>query len=88
MARENWESDRFFAILKQRDFVFGKMQSTRRDQIELSVMRPLTQLGGISYSRIRETFELPLPAFASEMEKKGEQLGKFLDTITDGQNLN
>ncbi len=41
-----------------------------RDQIEFSVMRPLTQLGGISYGRIRETFELPRPAFAGEMEKK------------------
>src|SRR4051794_6922336 len=28
-------------------------------QIDLSVLRPVAQLGGISYSRVTETFELP-----------------------------
>jgi flavin reductase (DIM6/NTAB) family NADH-FMN oxidoreductase RutF len=56
-----------------------------RDQIDLSVMHPLTQLGGISYGRVRETFELPRPSFAAELEKKGEELGRFLGATTDGQ---
>lgn len=54
-------------------------------QIDLTVMRPLAQLGGISYDRIQETFELPGPAFAAIMEKKGEELGKFLGATPDGQ---
>lgn len=40
-----------------------------RDQIDLDVMRPLTQLRGISYGRVREAFELPRPSLAAEMEK-------------------
>ena len=29
-----------------------------RDQIDIDVMRPLTQLGGVSYGSVRETFAL------------------------------
>jgi flavin reductase (DIM6/NTAB) family NADH-FMN oxidoreductase RutF len=49
-----------------------------RSEIDLGVLRPLTQLGGISYGRVRETFELPRPSFAGEMEKEESDLRKFL----------
>lgn len=49
-----------------------------RSEIDLGVLRPLTQLGGISYGRVREMFELPRPSFAGEMEKEGSDLEKFL----------
>ena len=39
-----------------------------RDYLDLSVMRPLTQLGGISFERVRDTFELPRSSFTAEME--------------------
>lgn len=48
-----------------------------RSEIDLSVLRPLIQLGVISYGRVRETFELPRPSFASKMEKEGSSLRKF-----------
>ena len=34
-----------------------------RDHIDLEVLRPLVQLGGVSYGRVRETFELPRPSY-------------------------
>lgn len=37
--------------------------------IDLGVLRPLVQLGGISYGRIKESFELPRKSFASEMNR-------------------
>jgi flavin reductase (DIM6/NTAB) family NADH-FMN oxidoreductase RutF len=49
-----------------------------KSEIDLGTLRPLTQLGGISYGRVRETFELPRPSFASEIEKEGSNLKEFL----------
>jgi len=37
-----------------------------RNDIDLSVLRHLTQLGGIQYGRVRETFELTRLALATE----------------------
>ena len=55
-----------------------------RDQIDLNTIKPLTQLGGISYGKVRETFELPRPSFAAKVEKEGAGLERFLDPKTDG----
>jgi flavin reductase (DIM6/NTAB) family NADH-FMN oxidoreductase RutF len=49
-----------------------------RSEIDLDVLRPLTQLGGISYGRVREIFELPRPSFATEMKREGSDLKNFL----------
>lgn len=49
-----------------------------RDEIDLSVMRPLVQLGGIQYGRVRETFELPRPSLVKELADETTGLTKFL----------
>lgn len=49
------------------------------EEIDLSVMRPLVQLGGIQYGRVRETFELPRPSLAMELAEKSSELEIFLD---------
>ncbi|PMD42709.1 hypothetical protein L207DRAFT_553682 [Hyaloscypha variabilis F] len=54
-----------------------------RSEIDLDVLRPLTQLGGISYGRVRETFELPRPSFATEMTREGSDLKNFLPVSED-----
>jgi flavin reductase (DIM6/NTAB) family NADH-FMN oxidoreductase RutF len=55
-----------------------------RSEIDLGILRPLTQLGGISYGRVRETFELPRPSFSSEIAKEGSNLGQFLPPSQEG----
>jgi flavin reductase (DIM6/NTAB) family NADH-FMN oxidoreductase RutF len=56
-----------------------------RSEIGLETLRPLTQLSGISYGRVREIFELPRPSIASEMDKEGSNLKSFLERA--GQTL-
>lgn len=41
-----------------------------RDEISLETLRPLVQLGGISYGRVRETFELPRPSLEKELKMR------------------
>jgi flavin reductase (DIM6/NTAB) family NADH-FMN oxidoreductase RutF len=50
-----------------------------QDEIDLSVMRPLVQLGGIQYGRVRETFELPRPSLSTELADETAGLAKFLE---------
>ncbi|KAK9778337.1 putative Flavin reductase like domain-containing protein [Seiridium cardinale] len=50
-----------------------------RENVDLEVLRPLVQLGGISYGRVRETFELPRPSLATELEDEKKGLKKFYD---------
>lgn len=42
-----------------RFWVRGDALNSAGNQIDLSVLRPVAQLGGISYGRVTETFELP-----------------------------
>lgn len=51
--------------------------------IDLNVLRPLVQLGGISYGRVGGAFELPRRSFAGEMAKEDSGLGDFLQVIKD-----
>lgn len=46
--------------------------------IDLAKLRPLVQLGGISYARLRETFELPRPGLEAEMNDPSKGLRPFL----------
>lgn len=48
--------------------------------IALDKLRPLVQLGGISYGRVRETFELPRPRLEDEMRDKGKGLEKYYNS--------
>jgi flavin reductase (DIM6/NTAB) family NADH-FMN oxidoreductase RutF len=40
-------------------------------QIDLSVLRPVAQLGGISYGRVTETFELPRSTWKDAVKEEG-----------------
>lgn len=51
--------------------------------IDLSVLRPLAQLGGISYGRISSTFELPRPRW-SDAVKEAPWLGELPGAKSDG----
>ncbi|KAK4942810.1 hypothetical protein LTR10_017570 [Elasticomyces elasticus] len=50
-----------------------------KDEVDLSKLRPLVQLGGISYARVRETFELPRPGLQAELEDESRGLRPFLE---------
>lgn len=50
-----------------------------QDEIDLSIMRPVVQLGGIQYGRVRETFELPRPSLATELVREGSNLAQFVE---------
>lgn len=56
-----------------------------RDDIDLSKMRPLVQLGGISYGRVRETFELPRPGLEAELNDESKGLRRFLKDKVEPQ---
>jgi flavin reductase (DIM6/NTAB) family NADH-FMN oxidoreductase RutF len=49
------------------------------DDIDLGKMRPLVQLGGISYGRVRETFELPRPGLEAELKDESKGLRPFIE---------
>jgi flavin reductase (DIM6/NTAB) family NADH-FMN oxidoreductase RutF len=49
-----------------------------QDNVDLQALRPLVQLGGISYGRVRETFELPRPSMETELRNEEKSLRKFL----------
>lgn len=49
-----------------------------RDNVDLAALRALVQLGGISYGRVRDTFELPRPSLKSELENEEKGLTRFL----------
>lgn len=54
------------------------------DDIDLSKMRPLVQLGGIAYGRVRETLELRRPALKNELKDEAKGLQQYLskDSVT------
>lgn len=49
-----------------------------KNEIDISALRPLVELGGIQYGRVRETFELLRPSLAAELEDESQELAKFL----------
>lgn len=49
-----------------------------RDNVDLEALRPVVQLGGISYGRVRDTFELPRPSLKTELEDKDKGLTRFM----------
>ncbi|KAI5238241.1 hypothetical protein E4T42_09034 [Aureobasidium subglaciale] len=46
----------------------------KRSHVDLDVLRPIGQLGGVSYARITDTFELPRTNWAAAVEKSGSEL--------------
>lgn len=49
------------------------------DEIDLSVKRPLIQLGGLQYARVRETFELPRRSLVTKIADESSGLSKFIE---------
>ncbi|KAL1853898.1 hypothetical protein Daus18300_011640 [Diaporthe australafricana] len=49
-----------------------------RDNVDLDALRPVVQLGGVSYGRVRDTFELPRPSLKAELQDEEKGLRKFL----------
>lgn len=56
-----------------------------RDGLELERLRPLVQLGGISYGRIGSTFELPRPGLERELRDEGKGLRRFVEGAVEGR---
>lgn len=52
--------------------------------MDLEVLRPVVQLGGIAYGRVRETFELPRGRYDREMEETG--LSEFVSERDEEEN--
>lgn len=50
--------------------------------VGLEKLRPLVQLGGISYGRVTQTFELPRGRLDDELEDAGNGLKKILERET------
>ncbi|KAI4762095.1 hypothetical protein E4T52_05714 [Aureobasidium sp. EXF-3400] len=51
----------------------------KRSHVDLNVLRPVGQLGGVSYARITDTFELPRTNWASAVAKSGPELQELGD---------
>lgn len=67
------------AIIEAKRFWIQEGASNEaRDNVDLDALRPVVQLGGISYGRLRDTFELPRPSLKAEMEDEHKGLTKFL----------
>lgn len=49
-----------------------------KENVDVQALRPLVQLGGISYGRVRETFELPRPSLTTELQNEDKGLKNFL----------
>lgn len=73
------------AIIKgTRFWVRDDAINEKRDFVDLDKLRPLLQLGGISYGRINSTFELPRPGLEAELKNEEKGLRYFVDGKCDG----
>lgn len=73
------------AIIKgTRFWVRDDALNEKRDSVDLDKLRPLLQLGGISYGRINSTFELPRPGLEAELKNEEKGLRYFVDERCDG----
>lgn len=57
------------------------------DHVALEKLRPLVQLGGISYGRISNTFELPRPSLDAELKNDAKGLKKFIECQNSAESL-
>lgn len=49
-----------------------------KDNVDLRALRPVVQLGGISYGPVRDTFELPRPSLKIDLENEEKGLKDFV----------
>lgn len=73
------------AIIKgTRFWVRDDAVDEKGEVVDLDKLRPLLQLGGISYGRIGSTFELPRPGLEAELKAEERGLRPFVDGRCDG----
>ncbi|CZR57927.1 related to conserved protein/domain typically associated with flavoprotein oxygenases, DIM6/NTAB family [Phialocephala subalpina] len=78
-AREAGKPTGALAIIEgMRFWVREDAINESREDIDLAALRPLVQLGGIQYGRVRETFELPRPSLGTELADESNGLAKVL----------
>lgn len=51
----------------------------KRSHVDLNVLRPVGQLGGVSYARITDTFELPRTNWARALAESGPELQELAE---------
>lgn len=83
-AKEGKPSGALAVIEATRFWVRQDALSKGKDEIDLATMKPLVQLGGISYGRVKDTFELPRPKLAEELEDESRGLRSILDVQKSG----
>ena len=80
--RGDWKETGALAIIEgTRFWVREDALSDDQRDVSLEKMRPLVQLGGISYGRVRETFELPRGRTDEEIKKDHLGLAKILKNV-------
>ena len=79
--KEGKETGALAIIAGTRFWVREDALSDDRLDVSLEKMRPLVQLGGISYGRVRETFELPRGRTEEEIKKTHLGLAKILKDV-------
>lgn len=77
-AQEGKPSGALAIIEATRFWVRQDALSEGKDEIDLATMKPLVQLGGISYGRVKETFELPRPKVQEELDNEANGLRSIL----------
>lgn len=78
-AREGKPSGALAIIQATRFWVREDALDQGCKSIDLDKLRPLVQLGGISYGRVRETFELPRPRLEDELRDMEKGVKQFLN---------
>lgn len=56
-----------------------------RNSIDISVLRPMSRLGGISYARVLDGVELPRPDYHETLSKEGDSAKKLVREKGKGQ---
>ena len=51
----------------------------KRSRVDLNVLRPVGQLGGVSYARVTDTFELPRTNWAASMANSGTEIQELVE---------
>lgn len=51
----------------------------KRSHVDLNVLRPVGQLGGVSYARVTDTFELPRTNWARALANSGSELQELAE---------
>lgn len=85
-AKEGKPSGALAIVEATRFWIRHDALSKGKDEIDLAIMKPLVQLGGISYGRVKDTFELPRPKVQEELDDESNGLKEILDSQSNQSN--